>query len=152
MSGSYSCQTNWSLSTTGWRIWVRMNFYFGCRKVEYVVQMMIVLVKVLRVTMPLVQKKEGQTIQIGSTYDCIIRKTLDLVGEIWHNVLFLFSSLSGNVASDTTLLAKFQKHHASHSCFETSLIEPTFTITHYAGKVTYEIKVLSNCANFRFAW
>ncbi|CAB3980876.1 unconventional myosin-IXa-like [Paramuricea clavata] len=50
------------------------------------------------------------------------------------------SGLSGNVASDTTLLAKFQKHHASHSCFETSLIEPTFTITHYAGKVTYEIK------------
>ena len=52
------------------------------------------------------------------------------------------SSLSGNVASDTTLLAKFQRHHASHSCFDTSLIEPTFTITHYAGKVIYDIKVL----------
>ncbi|XP_046849566.1 unconventional myosin-IXa-like isoform X3 [Xenia sp. Carnegie-2017] len=50
------------------------------------------------------------------------------------------SGLSGNVASDTTLLAKFENHHESHDCFERSRMGPTFTIVHYAGKVTYEIK------------
>ena len=53
-------------------------------------------------------------------------------------------SLSGNVASDTTLLAKFENHHESHDCFERSRMGPTFTIVHYAGKVTYEIKVCIN--------
>ena len=48
------------------------------------------------------------------------------------------------MASDTTLLAKFENHHESHDCFERSRMGPTFTIVHYAGKVTYEIKVCIN--------
>lgn len=55
---------------------------------------------------------------------------------------FIFFFFSFPQATNQTLLDKFKRQHEGNSYIEfPAVMEPAFTIRHYAGKVKYGVKV-----------